>query len=296
MPNRGSCASYEIIEIKDCIIVLFDCDARVIFESMHSLPADWVPYVDKDIIIQPHTSIRHAPPCPHQLNFDAKFALWCIQTRKIQHPCWLALRAEVDRSLFSQKSRSSARKVRVELCMSEQTEPLRSHQGAPAIFTPPRIQVQEGTLSPEVSDGSLCPPFIFFHPNNNPFAQSRLMNTFLPEFSSLMRQDSPFQEAYFSSLATKPSPIPEPSPLSHANYNTPPNEVPMIMSDAAEQINMTFGFGSPVSFSQDSNLEIQEHEESIPPKNSPKKTSSTSKLRRSRKKVQEPRPILPGPV
>lgn len=65
----------KLIEIKDRVILLFDCDAKVTFELLYILSAAWIHHVDKGVIAQPHPPSQKCPPCPHQVDFDDSFAV-----------------------------------------------------------------------------------------------------------------------------------------------------------------------------------------------------------------------------
>ncbi|KAL9574073.1 hypothetical protein ACKAV7_001849 [Fusarium commune] len=43
----------KLIEIKDRVILLFDCDAKVTFELLYNLSTDWIHHVEKGVIAQP---------------------------------------------------------------------------------------------------------------------------------------------------------------------------------------------------------------------------------------------------
>ncbi|EXL69436.1 hypothetical protein FOPG_14616 [Fusarium oxysporum f. sp. conglutinans race 2 54008] len=54
----------KLIEIKDRVILLFDCDAKVTFELLHNLSAEWIHHVDKGVSLNPTHHLRNARPVP----------------------------------------------------------------------------------------------------------------------------------------------------------------------------------------------------------------------------------------
>lgn len=284
MATSGSCTDYEMTEVKDCIIILYGCDARVIFESMHSLPADWIPHVDREVIIKPNAFVPIVPPCPHQPNFDTDFTFWCIQTRKLQPPCWLAVRAVVDRSLFTQRSRSWARQVQLELSLSEQgTNSWGCCAPTSTILQSP-LQMH-GNLTHDTSqlnDPTICPSNSLSY-DTNASAPTLLMNAFPPHTPPALGQNVPFQSySEFDIEAFPNTPIGFPAALVESR-------------EAQSEL----GHNSSPSHSQDQGLETLAQADQKSPKRTRKKPPPKPKgnlppKHKFRVTPQPPRHILPS--
>lgn len=199
------------MEVQSYVIVLFGCDSRVVFKIMMDLTSDWVPHIDKHIIIPPHASAQNIPPCPHQLDFDLNFALWCVQVGRIRAPCWLTSQADIDRSLFSRRSRSWARKILFEACMSDPQGdvwacPFKRPNHQKAFVTLPRVSPEhhsfEGTLvidMHEFENQESYPPEAFLNNGGHTQVNGSEIQTgepdfqFLPKSSQYINQDLDLQ-------------------------------------------------------------------------------------------------------
>ncbi|KAK6843380.1 hypothetical protein PG987_004240 [Apiospora arundinis] len=271
-------------EVKDCIIILYGCDARVIFESMHSLSADWIPHVDKEVLIKPNVFVPIVPPCPHQPSFDIDFTFWCIQTRKLQPPCWLAVRAVVDRSLFTQRSRSWARQVQLELSLSEQGQ---SSWGccAPAstiLQSPLQMHGHRTPDSSQLNDPTICPSYSLSY-DANASAQTLLMDAIPPHSPPALGQNVPFQSYLEFGIEAFP--------------NTPIGFPAALVETREAQLRL--GHNSSPSHSQEQRLETLAQAEEKPPKRTrgkppPKPKGNLPPKHKFRVPPQPPRLILPS--